>query len=84
MKSILVIEMPETCYGCPCMDDKWNSCDATGEELSENDADKKPSWCPLKPMPEKRTMYIRAKTDIEFAEYYARLGWNNCIEEIEK
>ena len=43
---------------------------------------KKPDWCPIKEMPEKkmcsRSICIAAE------EYYKRKGWNACIDEILK
>ena len=47
-KAILVIDMPECCICCPC----YNSdglCWA--KERIVKDDFKKPSWCPLKPLP---------------------------------
>lgn len=49
------------------------------------DINKKPSWCPLKPMPEKR---ILPRWEVENTNYgeepWFSDGWNACLEVIEK
>ena len=66
MKAILVINhMPSRCEECPCSSIDYETdgemmftCDAIPfgylELSEENMTDKKPSWCPLKPMPLKK------------------------------
>ena len=94
MKAILVIDdMPNSCDKCEVRCDGY-----TAKEYSEKGI-KRPSWCPLKPIPEKLrieasriedvmssefdidklTLKIQLDTDKLFA-----LGWNACIEELEK
>ena len=52
MKAVLVIDMPEGCNECPCAID---ICFGT---LPPNDYyKKKPSWCPLRPLPQEGTEY---------------------------
>lgn len=67
MKAILVIDMPSDCAsGCPV------KCRIRG-------INHRPSWCPLKPMPEKLT-----ESKVEWGESRGyQGGWNDCIEEIE-
>lgn len=66
MKAILVIDMPKACAdGCPVM------CRTRG-------INHRPSWCPLKPLPEKNTWDITKNGHVtEYAE-----GWNACLDEI--
>ena len=53
MKSILIIETPATCTDCPCYDYIHGVCANThkGCELRKQ---AKPSWCPLRPLPQKK------------------------------
>lgn len=74
MKAILVIDkMPTGCIGCPCYCEDRGKCQNTWVEV-ENDC-VRPLWCPLKPIPKKHE-------NVPKMEY--ELGWNDCIEEIEK
>lgn len=85
-KAILVIdEMPKRCLDCPLIWDEMNNdivrC-SNGRRLDENEDyiyKQKPSWCPLRPCPEKNTWDVTENGYVtEFAE-----GWNACLEEIE-
>ena len=63
MKAILVIDMPDICYKCPCYDHEGGICQAT----SNWKADRK-DGCPLKPIiddiPEDECdAYVRGFTD---------------------
>ena len=81
MKAILVLkEMPKECDECPFYDGAWGVyCMATNEPVK---AEEKPSWCPLKEMPQKKEpieeWWMKDK-DISY-----RVGWNACLEELEK
>ena len=66
MKAILVIDyMPSVCTECPFYewvdDDNWESeeimCGIRCGLGTFNFKDEKPSWCPLKPMSEKRELH---------------------------
>ena len=78
MKAILVIDkMPSNCLDCPCEYD-FIRCKALNHQLEYCTAGKeRPSWCPLKPMPIKRT-----PNGSDIFNDYVR-GRNDCIEEIE-
>ena len=99
MKAILVINhMPSRCEECPCSSIDYETdgemmftCDAIPfgylELSEENMIDKKPSWCPLKPMPQKNEI----KNEEEFMNVCGwmfevqtgmDIGWNDCIDEI--
>lgn len=86
MKAILVIDMPESCFDCPCESEYL--CGAARKELFY-EADRKPEWCPLKEMPQKydgdKQAYMNGEPWYRWyhlTEY--EHGWNACIEEIEK
>ena len=82
MKAILVIDMPEKCIYCPVYDnDGIYPCKAIDiEETEDYNELTIPSWCPLKPMPEKKEIkevpiYLNDLLDFD-------RGWNACIDEI--
>lgn len=66
MKAILVIDMPNICYKCPCYDHEGGICQAS--DSWETDV---LHGCPLKPMPSKSVW------DNDFSD-----GWNYCIDTI--
>ena len=67
-KAILVIDMPKDCAsGCPVM------CMTRG-------INHRPSWCPLKPLPEKKNEINVGQMNSE--EYYKGVGWNACLDAI--
>ena len=98
MKAILVIDIPKTCFGCPCYSfnarAKRFECDAKlylKGKIGVVELDKKPSWCPLKPMPQElpspymmRQIQIAEGIQTErppYTEEYYK-GYNDCINEI--
>ena len=45
-KAILIIDMPNNCYECPCfMDAGWRCQNRL--DIDEDVNDGRPSWCPL-------------------------------------
>lgn len=78
-KSILVIDTPSYCGVCDLCDidnaTYRDYCRATNNYIYTSDI---PDWCPLKPMPEKFTIY---PGDMGASAYEAR-GYNRCINEI--
>ena len=84
MKAILAIDMPENCWECPCYDGYWQ-CGATGNsfEIQDEIHNRRPDWCPLKPIPNKR---ILPKSEVDGTNYgeepWFSDGWNACIDEI--
>lgn len=58
-KAILVINTPKSCYECRFheVDDDFtveevDVCNAYCDVILENEMKNKPSWCPLKPLPQ--------------------------------
>lgn len=79
MKAVIVVDMPESCCNCKFYrfvhQDDWDRtetiCTILGK-MHDNGIDSKPSWCPLKPLPERdKGMYA----------LYS-MGWNACLDEI--
>ena len=70
MKAILVIdEMPDICYKCPCYDHEGGICQATSNWKADRE-----NGCPLRPLPHKLQ-----------ADWYTdgyKEGFNACLEEI--
>lgn len=74
-KAIFVMDIPESCSMCPL--EKSMKC-CTDEAPTEQYTKEKPSWCPLKPMPEKREQHPFPKG---YEEGWDN-GWNACIDAI--
>ena len=70
-KSVLVIDTPTNCNECEVKCDGY-----TAKQYAEK-AITKPSWCPLRPLPEKGTM-----DNVEPCAYNEGFidGRNHCIE----
>ena len=79
MKAILVIDMPEDCYGCPCYQGMSGDsfCGVSNEDTMIN-TDTKPNWCPLKLMPQKKEI----EWSDSFGKHNYKKGFNECIDEI--
>ena len=88
-KSILVIDTPTCCNECSlmCKDEYSYFCPVRCDENKTDIYDdyikfhKKPSWCPLKPLPQKRieggTWMMSGYSADDFV-----VGYNVCINEI--
>lgn len=82
-KAILVLDMPENCSNCPCLDD-CDNCLAVGTSYTDVDVLKeKPEWCPLKPLPEKMQVCGRYPQPDGVTPSY-KFGFNACIDVILK
>lgn len=80
-KSILIVDTPNGCYECPLAVEtsgNYNACCITGSRIISYD---KFTWCPLKPLPEKRdergTWTMCGYIDDAYSN-----GWNDCLDEI--
>ena len=75
-KSILVIDTPKNCAECKLM-----FLQGIGESICNAvDWEERPSWCPLKPLPEPKDMgYPNDDYDVGFGD-----GWDACLKEMEK
>lgn len=80
-KAVLVMDMPERCADCPLRSSEKTSyvcCYLTLKNISSTDYyDKKPDWCPLRELPEKKERRIG-----EHGERMFRAGFNACLNEI--
>ena len=78
MKAILVIDMPNCCWECQL--EHFGLCMGSTERKTIKDMNVVPKWCPLKKIPMKKDTARDKSYSIE--DY--RIGWNDCIEELEK
>lgn len=80
-KSILVIDTPENCEQCRFSGCDEDVCCLEDQLISEREYfDKKPDWCPLKDVPDKKEI-----TDDNFSlsvDNVWNKAWNACIDEI--
>ena len=83
-KAVLVVDMPENCEKCRlCANakeeqDPIKRCQYYGVGRAVTSENRRPLWCPLKPLPEKDN---NSYYPDEYADGYAH-GWNACIDEI--
>lgn len=79
------MDMPTRCADCPMRNSVKRNitiCHPTIKELDDNEYyEKKPDWCPLKPMPSKKpTIGKESENDI----LCMNAGYNSCIDELLK
>lgn len=80
MKAILVIDMPKNCNDCALNYDNQN-CLGIEVFTKVSIEDDRPSWCPLKPMPERKEVHY---TDPLFGEVenLTNIGYNKCLDDL--
>ena len=75
MKAILVIDMPNNCEECNIIyfqgHGERSTCDS-------GDWSKRPSWCPLRPLPERKDVPEYLETNRDWEAW----GYDQCIAEI--
>lgn len=89
-KSILVIDTPEKCDGCILHGVMIGKQICNAEIKKVKDSSKKPDWCPLRDLQEKREeeKHLARKDSMGNIEAYGEaedmlaIGFNKCIEEI--
>lgn len=77
-KAVLVMDMPESCMGCPV--EQGDYCDPyCGADAKSRDAffRERPEWCPLVQLPEKKPEYLSVNSEKGYCD-----GWNACIDAI--
>lgn len=91
-KAVLIMDMPENCENCACKypsykDDALYDCAITGKTIPINGGryGKKPDWCPLRELPEKRyTSHPKACSTNRYWTDEINAGFNACLDEILK
>ena len=84
-KSVIVIDTPKTCFDCQgyvCIDDV-NYCIYT---RNIRYIPNKPTWCPLKQLPEYKKEKTIRKPGVSLTARIAltdfEKGWNECLNEV--
>ena len=80
MKAILVIDMPKVCGECRasfCGDVWYCYAGEYRRPLFTENIQEKPSWCSLKPLPQKKPKDNSNELNLGY-----ELGWNACLDEI--
>lgn len=76
-KAALIMDMPESCWECPCMKElyEYSICEVKTKVCDEYEHNR-PGWCPLRELPE----------EANHPEYWDNgrfdKGWNACLDEI--
>lgn len=80
-KAVLVMDMPESCFGCNFMycdeESDTETCQAMETARDIDLIEDRPDWCPLRELPEKKERRIG-----EHGERMFRAGFNACLNEI--
>lgn len=87
-KAILVMDMPESCFGCNFLycdgDTNLDSCQAREKARPvDSETYKKPDWCPLRELPEKKETHtvLEVNPNGRWTEGM-KAGFNVCLDEI--
>lgn len=98
-KSVLIIDTPRSCVTCPLSfyNDYYKEHQCRGREYYRTikdykeqgryigPDDKRPDWCPLLPLPERKdlTKYTTGSTGLDKVIQYAHdQGYNDCLSEL--
>ena len=76
-KAILVMDIPKSCYQCPCF--SITKCRAYKCGTTVEDDRKKPDWCPLRELPDKKEISHFCETSTDWQK-----GYNTCLDDILK
>lgn len=84
-KMIVIIDEPNDCYECPLLKRTFGlfkQCTQSKNIMDSIDLTKRPDWCPLREIPEKRKE--RKISEYEFGKigYAFANGWNACLKAI--
>ena len=80
-KGIIAVDIPENCRDCKYF---GFVCKITGERCNRYNQDKRPVWCPIRSIPEKKDIIGNLKDQEESKRDLVRAGWNMCIDELLK
>ena len=79
-KAVLVMDMPESCFGCNCMycdeESDTETCQAMETARDIDLIEDRPDWCPLRELPEKANHPAYCDNG-RFDK-----GWNACLDMI--
>lgn len=79
-KCVLAMDMPTLCHKCPlCTYHNVWYCEAVNKKIPY--MTEKPSWCPLREVPDKKEYYDEEVDYCDWEDGYKR-GYNACIDKI--
>jgi hypothetical protein len=82
-KAVLVMDMPKNCFECKMCYVTLDAlyCVAKKNMVTDSVArlNRRQKFCPIKPLPQKQPL-----TFLEHGQDAIAMGWNACLEEIEK
>lgn len=90
-KGIIVVNIPKKCNDCPIRHPGIAKCLVTGKSTSHTEKGrpmnerKRPSWCPIRPMPDRKPHSMLAPSPmLEKEGYYLPYdrGWNDCLDKV--
>ena len=80
-KAMLIMDMPKYCNDCVMVIDSFGYCQAKQEDIPNykfgSDCNKKPTWCPLREVPQKKDAKYHPGRNP-----YVTQGYNACIDEL--
>lgn len=83
-KAVLVMNMPESCFGCNFMycdeESDTETCQAMETARDIDLIEDRPDWCPLRELPEKIPDPEHGYENVE--KSIIRIGWNACLDMI--
>ena len=86
-KAVLVMNMPESCFGCNFMycdeESDTETCQAMETARDIDLIEDRPDWCPRRELPEKMEVCGKYPQPGKPVPSY-RFGWNACLDEILK
>lgn len=78
-KAVLVMNMPESCFGCNFMycdeESDTETCQAMETARDIDLIEDRPDWCLLRELPEKKELYLSIN------KWYC-VGFNDCLDDI--
>lgn len=86
-KAVLVMDMPESCFGCNFMycdeESDTETCQAMETARDIDLIEDRPDWCPLREPPEKKeTTYPQACYENSYWTDEMKAGFNTCLNEM--
>ena len=77
-KAMLIMDMPETCYECPFLDEADNCLAMDVYYTDVEVVIEKPTWCPLQEVPQKeKGTFVTNAEEMGYVR-----GYNACVDDI--
>ena len=86
-KGIILVNMPDKCCNCRMgfeneYYDQFECYFKPGTEIKPDEG--KPDWCPIRLIPQKKTLTGDVSSTEKVGDEPVRAGWNACIDELLK